>query len=487
MTLAALIQRQAAARPDKPAVECRGEVLTYAAFWTAVEAMAAWFEARGVGAGDHVGLSLSESIDHVVAHYAVARLGAVLVPIDHRWATGEKARAASAFGLRLLVVDEAAAAPEAVPMLELTDARRATLTEPTAALPEDPDADWLVSLSSGTTGRPKGALVTHRQMSERFVTQWVTLGFGTADRFALVTPLYFGAGRSFAMSCLAAGGTLVLAPPPLSPEDIVATVRDTACTVTFLVPTMMRRLLSLHTSGQPPLLDGLRRLVVSGEPYHENEVAAFREALTPNLIGYYASSEGGGVSVLQPADFQAHGDTVGQAAFGVEVEVVDEHGKTVGDGETGTLRYRGPGVTTRTVDENGNTVAGDVDGWFRPGDLASIDEEGFLRLRGREKDVVVRAGVNIYPAEVERALLTHADVREVSVIGRSSASHGEELVAFVVAEPGLDADVLEAHARAALAAYKVPAAFILLDALPRAPSGKTDKKALAQLASSAKM
>ena len=487
VTLAALIRRQAVARPRKPAIECRGQTLTYAHLWAAVEAMAAWFEARGVGAGDRVGLSLAESVDHVVAHYAVARLGAVLVPIDHRWACDEKARAASAFGVRVLVVDEAGMAPDAVPMLALDDERRAALTAPVAPLPTDPDADWLVSLSSGTTGRPKGALVTHRQMLERFVTQWVTLGFGTADRFALVTPLYFGAGRSFAMSCLAAGATLVLAPPPLSPEDIVATVRDEACTVTFLVPTMMRRLLPLHRKGEVPLLDGLERLVVSGEPYHESEVAAFAEALTPRLVGYYASSEGGGVSVLQPADFAEHGDTVGQAAFGVEVEVVDDDGRPVADGETGTLRYRGPGVTTRTIDDNGNTVSGDADGWFRPGDLASIDAAGFLRLRGRTKDVVVRAGVNIYPAEIERALAEHTAVREVAVIGRPSPSHGEELVAFVVAGPSVGEDELAQHARSLLAAYKVPAAFVLLDALPRAPSGKTDKQALAKLASGGKM
>ena len=337
------------------------------------------------------------------------------------------------------------------------------------------DADWLVSLSSGSTGRPKGALVSHRQMYERFVTQWVSLGFDTSDRFALVTPLHFGAGRSFAMSFLAAGATLCLLPPPMAPDELVRAVNECEATGVFLVPTLMRRLLSLP--GRGPLFPGLRRLLISGEAFHAHEVSAFRTRLTPNLIGYYASSEGGGVSVLQPADFDAYGDTVGQAAFGVEVEIVDASGASVPAGDVGRLRYRGPGVTTRTLAEDGTPGAIEPGGWFYPGDLAAIDRAGFITLSGRATEVIVRAGVNVYPAQIESVLRGLAGVHEVAVIGVSSPSHGEDIVAYVHAE-GLDADALRAWCSERLAPYKVPARFVLVDALPRTSAGKIDRRSL---------
>ena len=469
MNLASLLREAAQRLPTRVAIDAPGTTLTYAAAWARTAGLMAWLQQRGVRAGDRVAVALRDGVDHLLLHYAVAGLGAVWVPLDHRWSAAERAAATSAFSARHVIDAEP---PE-------------QLDPGVASCADGGDRPWLISLSSGSTGRPKGALVTHAQMRERFVGQWATLGFSAADRFALVSPLCFGAGRSFGMSFLAAGGTVVLRPPPHTPKQLLRHLNESASTATFLVPTLLRRLDALP--GPAPLLPQLRRLLVSGEPLAGAEAARFRDRLTPNLIGYYASSEGGGISVLQPSDFASHGHTVGRASFGVEVELVDEHGSPVPEGEPGLVRYRGPAVAREFVDENGQPVPGDRDGWFVPGDLATRDADGFIRLVGRARDTIVRAGVNVYPAEIERVLREHCSVAEVAVIGEPSATHGEAPVAFVAMHPGApaDEDLLNAHCVERLAPYKRPARFVFLARLPCAATGKTDKKALQVLLAAA--
>ncbi len=481
MNLADLIRLQAAQRAAKIALRAGDLSWTYADVWRRIAAAANDLTARGVKPGDRIGVCLGDTPEHVVYHYAIAALGACLVPIDHRGSDAEIDRIVTAFGVQLLLLDADRSALVSLPVNGRVRIDRLNLDVDSAlALTDLADEPWLVSLSSGTTGQPKGALVTHRQMRERFVTQWVTLGFNTADRFALVTPLVFGAGRSFAMSTLAAGAELVLAPPPLSPEAIVAAINDVEATATFLVPTLMRRLLALP--GDDRLLPGLRRLLISGEAFFPSEVAAFRARLSTQLIGYYASSEGGGVSVLQPDDFDAHGASVGQAAFGVDVDIVDADRRSLPAGEAGELRYRGPGVTTRALAADGTELPGDADGWFYPGDLAVRDHDGFIALRGRAKDIINRAGVNIYPLEIEHALLEHVAVREAAVVGYRAADGRDQIAAFVVADANTERRQIGTFLETRLAPYKQPKRLAIVAELPRAKSGKTDKQALTQMA-----
>ncbi len=472
--LASILRDHAASRPDHPALEMSGLVLSYHQVWQRVAELAAALGDQGVNAGDRVALALKEHPDHLLLHFAIAGLGAVLLPVDHRWSTAEKLGVCSAMNARLLVIEPDGEALEGLPAWRL----QAGAELPGATLDPVPAGDrpWLISLSSGTTGRPKGALVTHREMYERFINQWVTLGFNATDRFLGVTPLYFGAGRSFGMCFLSAGASVILDPPPHQPQDLVASINNSRASVVFLVPTLMRRLLPM-AADQQPLLPGLRRLVSSGEPLYPEEAAEIQQKLNRNLIAYYASSEGGGISILQPEEFDTYSDTVGRPGFRLRVEIVDADDQPLGIGETGRLRYAGPGVARRFLDEDGQET--ESGGWFYPGDLAAIDERGFVQLRGREKDVIIRGGVNVYPAEIEKLLSSRDDVRESAVVGRSSKERGEEIIAYVEA----DADALTERelldfCRQRLAPYKVPSQIHVLASLPRAGSGKIDKKAL---------
>ncbi|MEO1595677.1 MAG: class I adenylate-forming enzyme family protein [Pseudomonadota bacterium] len=467
--LAALVRAQAHHQPAHRAIELGDTVLDYEGVWQRISALAGWLDSQNIHQGRRIAVALPETIDHVLLHFAIAAVGAVLIPIDHRAATSEQDRLASAFGARCIVshchAERRIALPDSLPETSAT------------ALAPGGNADWLVSLSSGSTGEPKGALVTHQQMRHRFITQWRSLKLSGAHRFALATPLCFGAGRSFAMSTLAAGGTLIVLPPPMSPEALAAALDARCATATFLVPTMLRRL-PVSADGAP-LLPNLRRLIVSGEPLPAEEAQTFRNSISDGLTGYYASSEGGGISVLASRDIATRADSVGRVAHGVEVEIVDDDGHGVLTGSVGLLRYRGPGVSTRTIDAAGNVT--DVGPWFYPGDLASCDEAGYLRLAGRRKDVIVRGGINIYPAEIERVIAQSPAVREVAVVGVASAARGEAVHAFVAGDV-TEAD-LQAHCRTHLAPYKQPEAWHQLDALPRTAADKIDKNLLKQHAS----
>ena len=462
MNLAAVVREHARQCAGKTAIRYHDQVFSYDELWQEIERIAGVLRARGVTAGDRVGLSMSEHPTHLIAHYALARLGAVIVPIDHRWTDTEKSAASAAFGTKTVIADDD----------DLADAAATDLPDM-----DENDTDLLISLSSGTTGRPTGAIVTHRNLYERFVSQWMAIGYGKHDCFAVLTPFYFGAGRSFGMSLLAAGGTVLIAPPPMKPPQIIETLQQEFVTATFLPPTLMRRLFEFHTPGTRPLFPNINFLISSGEPLFADEAREVIEKLCPNLYSYYASSEGGGISVLRTEDFDRFASTVGRPTYKTDVEIVDASDVDVGTRVVGRLRYRGPGVATRCVDADGVVRDVSKDGWYYPGDMAERLESGHIALRGRDTDVIIRGGVNIYPAEIEAILLAHPDVKEVSVIGIDDRARGQTVAAFLVT--AIDVDALEVYCKEHMAPYKVPQRFTILDELPKRSSGKVDKVALA--------
>ncbi len=482
MNLASLIRSHARNRPGAVAAVHGDEQLTYRMFWGRVEASACRLQGLGIVAGDRVGLCLGDRLDHLVLHFAVAAAGAMILPMDHRWTAAEKEQVARAFNARLILrePDDEAVAGAENEIVGRGWCDQGSRNMRLAELGSDTDSPLLVSLSSGTTGRPKGALVTHRQMYERFVNQWVTLGLGANDRFLSVTPLYFGAARSFCMGFLAAGATVILDPPPHKPPQLAAAIQKSGANITFLVPTLMHRLLPL-ASDLSPMFPDLDLLVFGGSIVHGREALEMQARLTPNLASYYATSEGGGISVLQPADIELHGDTVGRPAFRIEVDVVDADDRPVPPGATGRLRYRGPGVATAFLNEAGDVEEHSADGWFCPGDLACIDVEGYVSLRGREKEMIIRGGVNVYPAEIESTLRAHPQITEAAVVGWPSPMLGEDIAAFVVGEPGIRPQALLEYCRTQLAPYKVPREIIVMNELPKTNFGKIKKADLASM------
>ena len=474
MSFSEIFRLHARLRAEKLALVGHGFSYTYATLDRTIDGCCNWLASRGVGFGDVVGIALGDHAEHVIALIALSRMGAVTLPMDCRWSETEKQGVAGHFGAVHVLVESADTAAVTGRIVLDADAwAGGPWHEPRV----NEATPMILSLSSGTTGLPKGPRLGQKQFENRFMAYWLNLGLNAHDTFVSATPLYFGGGRGFTLAMLFAGATVHMYPPPYGPQALVDYVNAVGCTAIFLVPTLLRRLLSLD--GEGILLPKVRCLISSGSALHMEERRAIHDRLTPNLYELYSSTEGGSVSVTGPQEFLECPDSVGRPAFRVDVQVVDAQDQSLSAGETGRLRYRSPASPEGYF--MGDSDGAFRDGWFYPGDLACLDARGFLHLRGRSKDIIIRGGVNIYPGDVERVLLTDPRIADCAVVGVSSAELGEEVVAYYTASAPIEAAALRDLCRAALAPYKVPHAFIHIDDMPRNSLGKIIKVRLQQL------
>ena len=212
---------------------------------------------------------------------------------------------------------------------------------------------------------------------------------------------------------------------------------------------------------------------------HPEERRQVMARLCPEFINYYGTTEGGGITVLLPEHAGEAERSVGEPVFATQVQVVDDHGASLAPGEVGHVRYRGPSVAEGFYNDSEASQEAFREGWYYPGDLGRVSTDGHLYLVGRTKDVIIRAGINIYAAEVEQALLEHPAVRDAAAVAWPSRINGEEVAAYVVSAGGVDAETLRAHCRARLAPYKVPLGIFFVSELPKSSAGKVLKSELA--------
>ncbi len=469
MTLHAVFRLHGRNRPEKLAIIDGARRINFASLDRMIDGAAWALAARGVKRGELVGVALRDTAEHLVALLALARLGGVVLPMDCRWQVSEKQHVAGHFGAAHVLVEADDALPGALALPAGWAAESAAPYEDAAVTGE---SDFVLSLSSGTTGMPKGPMTSQQRFENRFMVYWVNLGMNAHDVYVSATPLYFGGGRGFSLAMLFAGATVSLCSVRASMAELAAHVAAVQGTVLFLVPTQLRR--AMQEALPAPAFPSLRVLISSGSALHADERLAIQQRLTPNLFEMYSSTEGGGVSILSPADCALHPDSVGRPAFRVAVEIVDENHAPLPYGAVGRLRYRSPASATGYFRAEG----GDAfrDGWFYPGDLARMGEDGFLYLAGRAKDMIIRGGVNIYPQDIERVLLALPGVRDACVAGVPAQEMGEEVAAFLVGEG--DADAVRAACRAQLAPYKVPSVIRFVAEIPRNGAGKALKAEL---------
>ena len=467
---------------DEAAIVEGRQILSYGALHERVLKIATYFSAKALSPHAIVGVALRDTGLHLSILYGLARAGFVILPMDCRWTAVEKERVARHFGASLTLCERGDTlapdiATETVDGDWLANVERLPLAR---SFPSSGDTPLLLSLSSGTTGRPKGPLIAHKHFFRRFMTHWINLGLNGRHRFISATPLYFGGGRTFAMSVLFSGGTVIMHPPPYRPLDLIAAVEETNATGLFLVPTTLRRLLERSDTELAPLRK-LDLLISSGAPLTPAERRDIKQRLCDNFFEYYASTEGGGISLLCPEDHAHYLNSVGRPIFSVEVEVVDDAGKTLPPGEVGLLRYRGPGVAEGYYRDEEASREAFRDGWFYPGDLAARNEHGYIFLRGRRKDMILRGGINIYPAEIEATLMLHPAVAEAAVFGIPSVEFGEEVAAFVQLRNATETGALRQWCEGKLAPYKRPKVIKVVETMPRNSAGKVSKNELLAL------
>lgn len=478
MNIAEPLAHHARARADHPAIVHGERVVRYGELDPLVRRTAAHLGDLGLAAGDVAGVALRDSVEHLVLLLSLARAGVVMLPLDWRWTAGEQARVADHFEARIVLCEHDGARPEGRPRVVVDDAwhRAVADADPTRAFPTG-DGPLVMSLSSGTTGRPKGPRQSHSQFLARFRVFWINLGFNSQDRYVSATPLYFGGGRGFAMAMLHSGGTVCLFPPPYAPAALCGEIARRRATAVFLVPTLLRRLLALPDDVLAPLRD-MRLVLSSGSALHAAERRAIRARLCRGFIEYYASTEGGGISYLTAEDPACYDESVGRAVFAVDVQCVDDEHRPLPPGQIGRIRYRGPAVAEGYWNDPEASGEAFRDGWFYPGDLGMQDDHGYLYLKGRAKDMIVRGGINVYPAEVEAILQAHPAVADCAVVSWPSREFNEEIAAFVIVNRPVTATELRDLCRSQLAAYKVPREVFVVAELPRNAAGKVIKAEL---------
>ncbi|MGK2947886.1 MAG: class I adenylate-forming enzyme family protein [Acidimicrobiales bacterium] len=472
MTLAATVRMVAERFGDRPAmVDPDGSVLTYADLHRRSDAVAAGLRAEGVGPGDVVLLRLPSDSGYVVAYAAAAKLGAVTAGVNPRLAPPEQDAVAAVAGGALTLHDPA----------QLDDLARAGTVEPR---PDDPARPVALVFTSGTTGQPKGALFREEQLAA--ITR-VDVADAWGDPAAAPTPML--AGTQFAHV-----GFMTKLPWYLrlgTTTHVLGRWRAAdalACVVEHRIPSIggvaPQIALLLREDLEALDLRCVQSLIVGGAASPPALVREARERFEAGYSIRYSSTESGGcgTGTAVDADDDEALFSVGRPRGGIEVAIHGDDGSPVPEGEVGEVWLRSPTTMAEYWHDPEATAGALVDGWLRTGDLGRVDRTGLLRLAGRSKEMFIRGGYNVYPAEVEAVLADHPAVAEVAVVPRPDPVMGEVGVAVVVAvdperPPALDD--LRAFLDGRLARYKAPEAVRVVDALPLTPMQKVDRRALA--------
>lgn len=496
MNQAVWLARTALARPDAPALlHGTRTIADYATFAARAAALAGALRERGVAPGDRVAILMKNAPDFLVMLYGIWWAGAAAVPINaklHPREVGfilDHAQASLTVASPDLAEDLATAGIAGAPVLVVPScAYDAALATPPLAEPhprEPADLAWLF-YTSGTTGRPKGVIITHGMLAAMSLAYLADVDRAEPGDAALyAAPMSHGAGL-YAMVHVLVGARHACPPSGgFEPDEVLDLAAALGSVSMFMAPTMVRRLTdAAAASGRRG--EGLKTIVYGGGPMY---VADIEEALAwfgPKFVQIYGQGECPMcITALSRAVIadetherrRARLASVGRAQCVVEIRIGDADGRPLPVGETGEIMARGVPVMPGYWRDPEASARALCEGWLMTGDIGHLDADGYLTLSDRSKDLIISGGTNIYPREVEEALLEHEGVHEVAVIGRAHPDWGEEVVAFVVPRPGaaVDEAELDAHCLARIARFKRPKHYRFAAALPKNAYGKVLK------------
>ena len=482
MSFSDLIDRRARFNPDDAAVADASQSLSNADLLHRIRVAAAHLEDLGIGADDVVALKLTNRAEFVVLLFATWRLGATVTPVNPALTATEVERQLADSGAKLLVVEDGASTESAVRTLEVGQLRREGRVR--FELPViDSSSIALLIYTSGTTGVPKGVMLDHANLDAMTTMGCDALDVGPEDRCLLILPLFHvnGIVVSVLMSLLV-GASLVIA-DRFNPETFFDVIEKERPTFFSAVPTIYGMLAALPEQVQPDT-SSVRFAVCGAAPASAELLERFEERFGFPIVEAYGLSEGTCGSATNPVHGLRKAGTVGLPFPGQEIRIVGPGGETMPQGETGEVIVRGPNVMRGYLGRPEETAAVIVDGWLHTGDLGRLDEDGYLTIVGRSKEMIIRGGENIYPKEIEDVLAADPNVLEVAVIGVPDEKWGEIVVAYVQPRPGstIDNDSLAALCKSQLSGYKRPTAIHVLEALPKSAVGKLDKRALLRTA-----
>ncbi|MCL4181963.1 MAG: long-chain-fatty-acid--CoA ligase [Burkholderiaceae bacterium] len=501
MTLDEIVARNGLRFPDKPALVMGERSITWRQLDQRVDRVANALRARGLSAGDLVAILLTNSIEMIEIYFGVARAGSIAVPLNYRLNGNELSEILGNARPALLVcgstlVEKVADSEPALSRWIVgqasapgADSYEAVVGEASAeriAAIDRESEPFAVFFTSGTTGAPKGVMVSHRNLEANAFNQFVADESRRDDVNLISTPLYYAGAVFMSVTYMMLGCTQVIM-DGFDPGRWLELVRRHKVSVALLVPTMINSVLN-HRDLDTFDLSTLRRVFYGGGPMPPT---VLRRALGRLRCGF---TQGYGLTETLEATFLVASDHVldgnaqqekrlssaGREAVGAEVRVVDGAGSEVPAGVVGEVLVRSRSVCAGYWNNPTETARAFLDDWFRTGDLGYLDEERYLFIVDRIKDVVVSGGTNIYTKEVESVLYEHPAVLEAAVVGLPDDEWGEIVAAVVVRRPGksVSAEEIVAWCRESLSGYKKPRAVHFLDELPKNPSGKVLKREL---------
>ena len=497
VTLNQLLQRQAAALGGKVALSFEGDRRTYADLEHRSTLIANGLISEGLVVGDRVAYLGKNSLDYFDFFFAAVKARLVVVPVNWRLATPEVAYILENAHPKFLLVEEmfaevAAHAAPVIPRLICgndADPFGRWLNSNAPAMPPSA-ADWhepvLQLYTSGTTGKPKGAVLTHRSLfglrtEPEKLPEWYR--WSSQDVSLIAMPVAHISGTGWGLWTLLHGATGIVA-REFDPQAVFDQMVANHINKVMMVPTAMQ-IAARHPSAKTTDFSFLHYIYYGGSPLPSNLLRECAEVFHCGFVQMYGMTETSGTIVaLAPEDHEAGGArlySVGKALPGVEIKIVDEAGGEAPAGVTGEIAIRGCCNMAEYFEmPEATALAVDSEGWLRSGDAGYLDDQGFLYVRDRVKDMIISGGENIYPAEVENAIHGHPAVADVAVVGVPDEKWGEAVKAFVVLKPGFTVEATDIRAFAAerIARFKLPKIVAFVDVLPRNHSGKLLRRQL---------
>ena len=461
-----------------------GQRWTYAQLHADSLAWAATLDAQGVGPGARVAVLALNRGETLALLFAVAHLGAVLFPMNWRLSPAELAWQADNCSPAVLLHDAAhadTAAGLGLPLLSLDAGPARDLPVPDRATTGNAlSHPWQLMYTSGSSGRPKGALITHRQVHWNALNTILACDLRPGDSTLTFAPLFHTGGLNCLSTPLLHRGGRVVIVPRLDAGETLALIEGQGISHVMGVPTIYQ-LLADHPAFAATDLSGVRDAICGGAPLGAALLQRYQDRGIPLRQGFGLTEVGPNCFSTPHTMVREKLGTVGVPIHHVEAKVVRADGSTCDPGEAGELLLRGPVVCGGYWNDAAASASSIVDGWFRTGDVLSVDVDGYFTVRGRLKEMYISGGENVYPAEVEAALQAHPDVAVAAVVGVADARWGEVGRAFLEPVPGaeLSGSVVRAWLRDRLARYKVPK-HVEVGPLPRTGSGKVDKPALSK-------
>ena len=490
MNLANWLMRTAQVSGDQPALfHGTDQIANYAELANMVQSCAAWLQDNGVAPGDHIGIFMKNTPEYLAVFYGIWAAGAVAVPINGKlhpkeadWIL-ENAEAKFVFcceGLGAALSEIKCCVHVFVPALgDFKDGRSFHIVDR-----HSDDLAWLF-YTSGTTGRPKGVMITHGMICQMALGYFADVDHVSAQDTALyAAPMSHGAGLYNIMHMRVGARHVVPKSGGFEEGEIFELARHFGNVHMFAAPTMVKRMTQIAKEhGETGA--GIRTIVYAGGPMYLADIIEAVDHFGPIFVQVYGQGECPmGITALSREEVcdRTHPNwkerlkSVGRAQSTVEVQIGDENGNILPIGEIGEIMVRGdlvmPGYW-KNPDASEKTLR---NGWLQTGDMGAMDQDGYVTMHDRSKDMIISGGTNIYPREVEEVLMTHPDVIEASVVGRPNAEWGEDVVAFVVGDVSTDA--LDDLCLSQIARFKRPKDYVFLDQLPKNNYGKVLKTVL---------